>query len=166
MTDIHFTKKILTPKKLEHIVIDIYKRHPKKKIVFTNGCFDILHPGHVHYLAQARALGHYLIVALDTDASVRQLKGPTRPINSLKNRAQVIAALESVSFVTSFGGGNPAPLIKRLKPNVLVKGGDWPIEAIKGADYVQSTGGRVYALKFIPGNSTTKIIEKIYAKKR
>ena len=132
-----------------------------KRVVFTNGCFDILHPGHVAYLEAARAKGDFLVVALDTDAAVRKLKGPERPINALASRMQVIAALESVDAVTWFGGGNPIPTIKKLKPSILVKGGDWKVDQILGSKEVLSWGGKVFSLKFIAGKSTTGIIKKI-----
>jgi rfaE bifunctional protein nucleotidyltransferase chain/domain len=130
-------------------------------VVFTNGCFDILHPGHVSYLEAARKKGDFLVVALDTDAAVRKLKGPGRPVNRLESRMQVLAALESVDAVTWFGGANPVPLIKKLKPSVLVKGGDWKIELILGSKEVLGWGGKVFSLRYVEGNSTTGIIRKI-----
>jgi rfaE bifunctional protein nucleotidyltransferase chain/domain len=132
-----------------------------RKVVFTNGCFDIIHPGHVSYLEAAKRRGDFLVVALDTDAAVRKLKGPTRPVNSLRSRLQVIAALESVDAVTWFEGGNPIPIIKRVRPDVLVKGGDWKIPQILGSREVLGWGGRVHSLKFVDGQSTTSIIRKI-----
>lgn len=132
-----------------------------KRVVFTNGCFDILHPGHVRYLEMAREKGDFLIVALDTDASVRKLKGPTRPVNPLESRMQVIAALESIDAVTYFSGCDPCPIIKKLRPAVLVKGGDWKIGEILGSKEVLGWGGKVYSLKYVEGKSTTNIIKKI-----
>lgn len=132
-----------------------------KRVVFTNGCFDILHPGHVSYLEAARRKGDFLVVALDSDAAVRKLKGPERPINPLRSRLEVLAALESVDAVTWFGGANPAPTIKKLHPMVLVKGGDWKVAQILGSKEVLGWGGRVFSLKFIDGKSTTNIIKKI-----
>jgi D-beta-D-heptose 7-phosphate kinase/D-beta-D-heptose 1-phosphate adenosyltransferase len=134
-----------------------------KQIVFTNGCFDILHPGHVTYLEAARNKGDFLVVALDTDSAVSALKGPDRPINNLKSRQEVIAALESVDLVTSFSGGNPVPIIKKLHPHILVKGGDWKVEKILGSKEVLGWGGKVFSIRFVDGKSTTKIISKITA---
>jgi D-beta-D-heptose 7-phosphate kinase/D-beta-D-heptose 1-phosphate adenosyltransferase len=133
----------------------------RRRVVFTNGCFDIVHPGHVSYLEAARAKGDFLVVALDTDAAVRFQKGPDRPINNLKHRMRVIAGLESVDAVTWFDGSNPVPLIEQLRPSVLVKGGDWKIPQILGAKEVLGWGGRVFSLKFVAGKSTTNIVRKI-----
>jgi rfaE bifunctional protein nucleotidyltransferase chain/domain len=131
-------------------------------VVFTNGCFDILHRGHVTCLAQARALGASLIVALNTDASVRrQGKGDDRPVNSLEDRAAVIAALESVSLVTWFDSDTPLDLIVACRPDVLVKGGDWPVERIVGASEVLAGGGRVESIAFEHMRSTTALLQKI-----
>lgn len=131
-----------------------------KRVVFTNGCFDILHPGHALYLEKAAQLGDILVVALNSDESVRRLKGPERPINPLKDRLQVMAALESVDYVTWFGEDDPVSLIRKLKPMVLVKGGDWKPSQILGSEDVLSWGGKVRSLKFIEGRSTTNIIAK------
>ncbi|MBU0601442.1 MAG: D-glycero-beta-D-manno-heptose 1-phosphate adenylyltransferase [Gammaproteobacteria bacterium] len=131
-------------------------------VVFTNGCFDILHRGHVTYLAQARSLGGALVVALNTDASVRRLgKGDERPVNALADRAAVIAALESVSLVTWFDSDTPLDLIVACRPDVLVKGGDWPVERIVGAAEVLARGGRVESLAFEHERSTTALLTKI-----
>lgn len=154
-----FKSKILTPGRLKTAVERL--RRKKKKIVFTNGCFDLLHPGHVTYLEKARAKGDFLIVALDTDQSVRLLKGLTRPVNPLPARMQVVAALESVDAVTFFEEGNPLPLILKLRPDVLVKGGDWKISDIIGSREVLSWSGKVYSIQFVDGYSTTNIIKKI-----
>lgn len=135
-----------------------------QKYVFTNGCFDILHAGHVTYLQQARAQGTQLIVALNDDASVRRLKGASRPINLLKDRLQVIAALESVDYVTWFAGDTALPEIKKIAPDVLVKGGDWPVDQIVGAREVLGWGGEVKSLAFVRGRSTTRIIKKAQIK--
>jgi D-beta-D-heptose 7-phosphate kinase/D-beta-D-heptose 1-phosphate adenosyltransferase len=134
------------------------------RIVFTNGCFDILHVGHVRYLAQARALGDLLVVGLNTNVSVRRLKGPNRPVNDEKSRALVLGALRSVDFVTFFGEPTPLELIKALVPDVLVKGGDWKKKDIVGSDFVESRGGSVRSLKFVDGFSTTRTIEKLSRK--
>lgn len=132
-----------------------------KKIVFTNGCFDILHPGHVSYLAEARSLGDVLVIGLDTDDSVKKLKGETRPIQNEQSRAKVLSALRSVDYICFFENGNPEPLIEAIAPDVLVKGGDWSVEQIRGSKFVLNMGGEVKSLKFIDGNSTTNIVEKI-----
>lgn len=151
--------KILSP--AQAVALCKKKSRAGKKIVFTNGCFDILHPGHVFYLEQARAKGDFLIVALDTDVSVRKLKGEGRPVNDLKSRQQVVAALESIDCVTSFSNSDPLPLIKKCLPKVLVKGGDWKISGIVGSKEVLAAGGKVYSLPFVKGKSTTNIIKKI-----
>lgn len=135
-----------------------------EKIVFTNGCFDILHAGHVAYLEQAKKLGARLIVGVNTDASVRQLKGPSRPINSTERRMIVLAALESVDWVVAFDEETPQRLINVVKPDVLVKGGDYKIEQIVGAKEVLANGGQVEVLQFVDGVSTTNIINAIQAK--
>ncbi len=132
-----------------------------KKIVFTNGCFDIIHTGHTRYLATARSLGDVLIVAANSDSSVRVIKGEKRPINPQAERAEVLAALESVDFVTIFDEPDPYRVIAELQPDVLVKGGDWPIEKIIGRDIVEARGGRVINVPYVEGSSTTGIIEKI-----
>jgi len=130
--------------------------------VFTNGCFDILHRGHVTYLAQARALGASLIVAVNSDASVRRLgKGADRPVNRLEDRMAILAALECVSLVVSFAEDTPLATILRCQPEILVKGGDWPVEQIVGAREVLATGGRVLSLPFVHAASTTQLLEKI-----
>ena len=130
-------------------------------LVFTNGCFDLLHPGHVRYLKQARSLGDALVVALNSDASVSALKGANRPILNQHERAEVIAALESVDYVMVFDEQTPRDLIAALIPDVLVKGGDWQIDQIVGRDEVEAAGGKVLALPFVEGLSTTDIIGRI-----
>jgi rfaE bifunctional protein nucleotidyltransferase chain/domain len=133
-----------------------------RPLVFTNGCFDILHRGHVTYLAQARALGNSMIVALNTDASVKRLgKGDERPINTLEDRLAVIAALESVSLVTWFDEDTPLARILQCRPDVLVKGGDWPEEKIVGAAEVRGWGGLVVSIPFVFERSTTATLVKI-----
>lgn len=142
-------------------------RQAGKTVVFTNGCFDLLHPGHVRYLQQARALGDVLIVALNSDRSVRELKGDKRPILSEAERSEVMAALASVDFVTVFDEPTPREIISALLPDILVKGGDWGIDAIVGREEVEAAGGRVMSLAFVEGCSTTDVIERIaqrYAK--
>jgi len=137
------------------------QRLQDKIIVFTNGCFDILHPGHVDYLQRAKQLGDVLVVGLNSDRSVQRLKGPTRPINAELDRAKVLSALACVDFVLIFHEDTPYNLIKAIKPNILVKGGDWPVEKIVGKDVVRQNQGQVLSLSLLPGYSTTKIIQKI-----
>ncbi|MBU1006388.1 MAG: D-glycero-beta-D-manno-heptose 1-phosphate adenylyltransferase [Candidatus Omnitrophica bacterium] len=132
-----------------------------KKIVFTNGCFDILHAGHVDYLEKARALGDILVIGLNSDASVRKLKGESRPVVSQKNRARVLSALASVDFVVIFNALTPLKLIKAIKPDILVKGGDWKPKNIVGGDFVRSSGGTVRSLSYLKGFSTRNMIKKI-----
>src|SRR5262249_34556078 len=137
-----------------------------KRIVFTNGCFDLLHPGHVRYLAEARALGDALVVALNSDRSVRALKGAGRPILNERERAEVMAALAAVDYVTVFDEETPRELIAALVPDVLVKGGDWPIEQIVGREEVEAAGGKVLSLAYLEGASTTDIIDRILQSQR
>ena len=132
-----------------------------KRVVFTNGCFDILHRGHVDYLSKARAKGDVLIVGMNTDASVQRLKGPTRPIVQEDDRAFVLAALSVVDYVCLFDEDTPLELIKAVVPDVLVKGGDWSIENIVGRDVVEAAGGTVQTIDFVPNRSTTNIVQKI-----
>ncbi|PWB41513.1 MAG: D-glycero-beta-D-manno-heptose 1-phosphate adenylyltransferase [Rhodocyclales bacterium] len=133
-----------------------------RPLVFTNGCFDILHRGHVTYLAQARALGAGLVVGVNTDASVRRLgKGDDRPVNGLEDRMAVLAALESVSLVTWFDEDTPLELIRTVQPDVLVKGGDWAVDRIVGADLVLGRGGRVHSIPFRHERSTSALLAKI-----
>ncbi len=132
-----------------------------KKIVFTNGCFDILHRGHVAYLNEAKSLGDVLVIGLNSDSSVKRLKGPERPVNSELDRKFVLENLKAVDHVAIFGEDTPLNLIKEVSPDVLVKGGDWRPEQIVGSEYVLSKGGKVLSLNFIDGFSTTNIINKI-----
>ena len=132
-----------------------------EKVVFTNGCFDILHAGHVRYLSAARELGDRLVVGLNTDASVRRLKGPNRPVVPEQDRADVLSALASVDAVTLFDDDTPETLIKLLLPDILVKGADWPVEKIAGAKAVIEHGGSVLTVPLLEGRSTTGIIETI-----
>ena len=136
-------------------------RENGKKLVFTNGCFDILHKGHVSYLEAARDFGDYLIIGLNSDTSVTRIKGKGRPLKSEENRAAVLAALSSVDAVTIFNEDTPKELIERLSPDVLVKGADYKIEDIVGADHVLSNGGEVKTIAFLPGYSSSKIINKM-----
>jgi rfaE bifunctional protein nucleotidyltransferase chain/domain len=132
-----------------------------RRIVFTNGCFDLLHPGHIGSLEQARALGDALIVGLNSDASVRQLKGAGRPVLPERERAEILAALECVDAVVIFDDLTPREVIARLLPDVLVKGGDWPGDQIVGREEVEAAGGRVVSIPVVPGYSTTAILRKI-----
>ena len=132
-----------------------------KKVVFTNGCFDILHLGHVDYLEKARALGDKLILGLNTDDSVGRFKGPNRPIQDQNSRAHVLASLQFIDLVVFFNEDTPLGIISELLPNVLVKGSDYLAENIVGADVVKRSGGVVKTIDFVPGYSTTRIIEKI-----
>ena len=160
MTDLplpDFEQKIVPPKDLAARVAQL-----ARPLVFTNGCFDILHRGHVTYLAQARALGASLIVAANTDASVKRLgKGDDRPLNPLENRMAVLAALECVSLVTWFDEDTPIERILACRPEVLVKGGDWPVDKIVGCSEVKGWGGSVHSIPFIHQKSTTALLEKI-----
>jgi D-beta-D-heptose 7-phosphate kinase/D-beta-D-heptose 1-phosphate adenosyltransferase len=131
------------------------------RVVFTNGCFDLIHPGHIRYLQQARALGDALIVALNSDRSVRELKGDKRPILSEDERAEVIAALGCVDYVTIFDDLTPRETIAALLPDVLVKGGDWGLDQIVGREEVEAAGGEVLSLEFVEGCSTSDIIDRI-----
>lgn len=142
---------------LEHFLA----QNEGKRIVFTNGCFDILHRGHVTYLAEARKLGDLLVVGVNSDASVKRLKGPERPINNETDRAYVLSQLKSVDFTEIFTEDTPLNLILKVKPKILVKGGDWKIDQIVGAKEVIANGGDVFSLNFVDGYSTTSIIHKI-----
>ena len=132
-----------------------------RRVVFTNGCFDLLHPGHIRSLEMARELGDVLIVGLNSDASVRQLKGEGRPILPERERAEILAALESVDAVVIFDDPTPREVITRLLPDVLVKGGDWPGDQIVGRDEVEAAGGRVVSIPVVAGYSTSAILRKI-----
>lgn len=142
-------------------ISDLDKWRLNKKIVFTNGCFDILHAGHARYLAQAKALGDILVVGLNSDESVKKLKGPTRPIQNQDERKELLLALKAVDAVFIFNEDTPLDLIQKVKPHILVKGGDWPEAQIVGADFVKSNGGEVKSLQFVKGKSTTNIVDKI-----
>jgi D-beta-D-heptose 7-phosphate kinase/D-beta-D-heptose 1-phosphate adenosyltransferase len=136
-------------------------RDAGQKLVFTNGVFDILHVGHVRYLAQARALGDALVVAANSDRSVRELKGADRPLTNENERAEILAALGAVDYVTIFDDISPRSLIAQLLPDVLVKGGDYALDQIHGREEVEAAGGRVVSLPFVDGASTTEIIDRI-----
>ena len=151
------TDKIL-PLARAYEAIDELKRRGKR-VVFTNGCFDLLHPGHTRYLAEARKLGDALIVAVNSDRSVRVLKGPGRPIVPEAERAEILAALAVVDYVTIFDDLTPQAVIERILPQVLVKGGDWGPTEIVGRTEVESAGGRVVSIPVVPGHSTSSIIQ-------
>jgi rfaE bifunctional protein nucleotidyltransferase chain/domain len=156
-----FEAKICAPRELAARLKSL-----QRPLVFTNGVFDILHRGHVTYLAQARALGASLLVAVNSDESARQLgKGEDRPVNALADRLAVLAALESVTLVTSFERETPLELILAAKPDVLAKGGDWTPENIVGATEVKSWGGKVHSIALVAGRSTTSVIERIREKR-
>jgi rfaE bifunctional protein nucleotidyltransferase chain/domain len=131
------------------------------KMVFTNGCFDLLHPGHVDLLERARALGDMLVVGINSDASVRALKGPHKPYLSQDDRRRMLLALRAVDYVAVFDEPDPLRLITELRPDVLVKGGDWPVEKIIGADFVHRLGGTVYSLPLVAGYSSTAVAAHI-----
>jgi D-glycero-beta-D-manno-heptose 1-phosphate adenylyltransferase len=132
-----------------------------RRVVFTNGCFDLLHPGHTRYLAEARALGDVLVVAVNSDRSVRELKGPSRPVVSEQERAEVLAAMRAVDYVTVFDDLTPREVIARMLPNVLVKGADWGTNEIVGREEVEAADGRVVSIPLAEGYSTSAIIKKI-----
>lgn len=152
-------QKIKTREALARIISRLKSK--KKKVVFTNGCFDILHVGHVAYLKRAGKLGDALVVALNSDSSVRAIKGKERPINKEADRALVLSALYFVDYVTIFADPTPERLIKALRPDILVKGADWKEEHIAGADFVKSYGGKVMRIPFVKGYSTTSMLKKI-----
>jgi D-glycero-beta-D-manno-heptose 1-phosphate adenylyltransferase len=140
----------------------VRKAVPKeKRVVFTNGCFDLLHPGHVDLLVRAKSLGDVLVVGINSDGSVRRLKGGGRPVVGQEDRAYVLSALESVDYVVLFDQDTPLELITLVQPDVLVKGGDWPVERIVGREAVLARGGEVHSLVLLPGYSTTELIERI-----
>ena len=152
-------KKIQSLDRLKKIMSGLKKQG--QKIVFTNGCFDLLHVGHVRYLTKARAMGDLLVVGLNTDRSVRTIKGDKRPIVSEKERAEVLAALEIVDYVVLFDEPDPLRLIIALKPDILVKGADWSKDEIVGGEAVEKAGGKVVRIPLVPGSSSTGVIEKI-----
>jgi rfaE bifunctional protein nucleotidyltransferase chain/domain len=153
--------KVISVRKL--VAIRRRLRVQGKQVVFTNGTFDILHRGHVQYLTKARRMGDILVVGLNTDASIRQIKGPRRPINGSADRAAVLAGLASVDYVCLFGTATPLRLIQRLLPDVLVKGADWRPGSIVGGDVVRRYGGRVRRVALTRGRSTSSIIERVLA---
>ncbi|NDY43489.1 D-glycero-beta-D-manno-heptose 1-phosphate adenylyltransferase [Dissulfurirhabdus thermomarina] len=155
----HAERKVLD---LEALAAEVRRRQAAgQRVVFTNGCFDLLHAGHARYLEAARREGHALVVALNSDASVRGLKGPTRPITPQDQRARVVAGLEAVDYVVLFDDPTPLRVIEALRPDVLVKGADWAEDAIVGADLVRARGGRVVRVPLVPELSTTAVVDRI-----
>lgn len=155
-------QKIRPAEELSKIAMELRKKG--KTIVFTNGCFDLLHPGHLHYLMEAKEMGDILIVGINSDDSIRKLKGKLRPLTPERDRLEMLSGLECVDFVTSFGEPDPAGLISLIKPHLLVKGGDWGVNQIIGRDIVEKEGGKVVSIALTPGYSTTQLIEKILAR--
>ena len=156
------TGKLKNSSALARITANLRKRG--QKVVFTNGCFDIIHVGHVDYLSKARKMGDVLVIGLNSDSSVKRLKGNDRPVNNETDRASVLSALYFVDYVVIFNEGTPENLIRKLKPDYLVKGGDWSEGKIAGADFVKSYGGKVRIVPFVAGYSTTSILKKIAQK--
>jgi D-beta-D-heptose 7-phosphate kinase/D-beta-D-heptose 1-phosphate adenosyltransferase len=152
-------EKIIARERLGAVMDELYSH--KNQIVFTNGCFDILHAGHTRYLNQARSLGDALVVGLNSDASVRSIKGAKRPLVSQDQRAEVLAALQCVDIVTLFDEPDPLSLVKIVNPDILVKGADWAVDRIVGGDWVIRNGGRVERIDVVPDISTTALIERI-----
>ena len=147
--------------KPSELIQELKVQRQNRKVVFTNGCFDILHVGHVRYLAEAKKQGDILVVGLNSDSSVRDLKGPERPLQSEDERAEILSQLKSVDYVVLFSEPTPKTLIESVEPDVLVKGGDWAIKDIVGSDFVLERGGEVKSLQFVPGRSTSNLVDKI-----
>jgi D-glycero-beta-D-manno-heptose 1-phosphate adenylyltransferase len=145
----------------ELVQLTAREKRAGRRVIFTNGCFDLLHPGHVRCLAEARALGDVLVVAINSDRSVRGNKGPERPLVAEQDRAEVLAALASVDYVTIFDEPTPRELISRVLPSVLVKGADWALDQVAGREEVEAAGGCVISIPLAPGYSTTSIIQRI-----
>lgn len=159
MSRFEYQKKIVDLDNALKIVSDL--RSKGKKVVFTNGCFDILHLGHIRYLCEAKSLGDFLIVGLNSDNSVRRIKGSFRPIQDERSRAELLASIGFIDMVILFEEDTPIQLITRLRPDVLVKGGDWDIKDIVGAKEVLEAGGRVEVIRYLPNYSTSSIVERI-----
>lgn len=157
-------QKIYPAKELRALLHKL--RQQGQRVVFTNGCFDLLHPGHLHTLYTAKAQGDALVVGVNADVSVRKLKGPGRPILTEEERATVLSALEMVDFITSFAEETPLELIRLLEPDVLVKGGDWAPEAVVGREIVERRGGKVVVVPYQAGFSTSTIIERVQASRQ
>lgn len=156
---VRYLDKIVGRERLVAVAADAHRA--SRRVVFTNGCFDLLHVGHVRYLAAARDAGDLLIVGLNDDASVRRLKGPSRPLVAEAARAEVVAALGTVDYVTLFGEDTPYALIAAVQPDVLVKGSDWAAEDVVGRDVVEARGGRVILIPVVVGFSTTSLVERL-----
>jgi rfaE bifunctional protein nucleotidyltransferase chain/domain len=157
-------EKIVARDRLVAIVREL--KAAGKKVVFTNGCFELLHVGHTRYLREARALGDVLVVGVNSDASVRAIKGPRRPLQPEGDRAEILASLECVDYVTLFDEETPAELIAAVVPDVLVKGGDWPLDQIVGGDTVEAAGGTVTTIPLIEGRSTSELLDRILSEGR
>ena len=151
--------KLVTPAVLKRLLDSA--RDAGRRIVFTNGCFDLIHPGHVDILRRSRALGDLLVVAVNDDESVRKLKGPERPVNDLRSRAMVLGGLTAVDYVVAFGEDTPEKLIHLLRPDIMVKGDDWAGKHLAGAEFMESYGGKVVLLPLVEGHSSTNMIRKI-----
>jgi rfaE bifunctional protein nucleotidyltransferase chain/domain len=156
------SSKIIPRPQIAVLMKDLKKK--RRKIVFTNGCFDLLHVGHVRYLKEARALGDCLIIGLNSDRSMRQIKDPARPLISEDQRAEVLAAMECVDYVVLFDEADPFKLIEEIRPDILVKGADWTMDKIIGADLVTSYGGKVHRIDLVPSISTSEIINRIISR--
>lgn len=152
-------EKLIEKENLDNIIKKL--KSENKKIVFTNGCFDILHAGHVRYLKESKKFGDILIVGLNSDVSVKKLKGDSRPINPEMDRAEVLAGLEAVSYIVLFDETSPVKLLEEIKPDIYTKGADYTVETLPEAKTVLSYGGKIEFIKFLEGRSTTKIIDKI-----
>lgn len=154
-----YAGKLKALEELTRITRDL--RRQGKQVVFTNGCFDLLHRGHVRYLDQAKTLGDVLIVAINSDASVRALKGPDRPVMSEQERAELVTALAAVDYVLVFEDRDPEKVIRALEPDILVKGGDWPPDQIVGREIVESRGGQVRTLPYVEGASSSELLRRM-----
>ena len=153
--------KIVTLSQLQERLAAMRKSNPRPVVVFTNGCFDLVHRGHVDYLSRARDLGDVLVVGLNSDASVRRLKGDGRPVSNQESRSEVMAAFAFVDFVVLFDEDTPIKLIEAVLPDILVKGGDYSHDTVVGADFVEQHGGRLELLSLVPGESTTRLVERM-----
>jgi D-beta-D-heptose 7-phosphate kinase/D-beta-D-heptose 1-phosphate adenosyltransferase len=154
--------KIISRPQIAGLISDLKKK--RKKIVFTNGCFDLLHVGHIRYLREARASGDCLVIGLNSDQSIRDIKDPARPLIAEEQRAEVLAALECVDYIILFDEADPFQLIEEVRPDVLVKGADWAMDKIIGADLVSSYGGEVRRVDLVPSISTSEIINRIISR--
>lgn len=148
-------------KSLDELQLKLKEARKGKRLVFTNGCFDILHVGHVTYLKDAKACGDLLVVGVNSDASVQRLKGPERPLQKEEDRAEILSSLKAVDYTILFTEDTPLKLIEAISPDVLVKGGDWAINQIVGSEHVLKNGGEVKSLNFVQGRSTTNVVDKI-----